>query len=130
MKLVKFFNWTDREFSWAWDGVTYVFPANESAMMEDWKAAHFAKHLIDRELHSEGLQVSDEKREEYLKKTVIDTDVTVNSAHEATMKILNKAGEPVGSEFTEPNDEPVEEAVTATELVPKSKAKKANAASS
>lgn len=100
MNIVKFLNWTDSDFTWSWNGVPYTFPKGESIMMEDWKAEHFSKHLIDRELHAEGLQVCDEKRAEYLKMTLIDTEVNVGSQGEADNLILNQRGEEVGSELS------------------------------
>ena len=50
VKAVKFRNFTDRDFSWSYDGVGYNFKAGSEVYMEDYKAEHFAKHLIDREL--------------------------------------------------------------------------------
>lgn len=47
---MKFRNFTDRDFSWSYNGVVYNFKAGSEVYMEDFKAQHFAKHLIDREL--------------------------------------------------------------------------------
>lgn len=38
-----------------WDGEDYTFKPGESRYMPDWKAAHFAKHLVNRELIKMGL---------------------------------------------------------------------------
>lgn len=52
--IVKFHNWTDQEFTGYWDKVPYHFAPGESSKMEDWKAEHFATHLTDQFLHSQG----------------------------------------------------------------------------
>lgn len=97
MKLVRFFNWTDRDFTWSWNSEPYTFRAGESLTLEDWKAEHFAGHLVDRELHREGLQVCDPKREDYMKRTLISTDVVVESEEKAKDAILNIKGDSIGS---------------------------------
>src|SRR3990167_5786600 len=52
VKAVKFKNYTERDFSWKFNGVEYHFKAGQEMYMEDFKAKHFAKHLVDRELTS------------------------------------------------------------------------------
>lgn len=49
VQVVTFHNWSDEEFTHAWNGVEHTFAPNESRKMEDWLAEHFAKHLADRE---------------------------------------------------------------------------------
>jgi len=100
MKLVKFFNWSDLDFVWSWNNEPYTFRSGESLMLEDWKAEHFAGHLVDRELHRQGLQVSDPKRQELLKKTLISTDVDVSSQAKAEDAILNRKGDDIGSDIS------------------------------
>ena len=39
-----------------WDGEPYTFQPGESRYMADWKAAHFAKHLVNRELLKKGME--------------------------------------------------------------------------
>lgn len=60
MKAVKFKNFTDEEFSWKHDGVPYTFAPGQEIFLEDFKAEHFAKHLVDREINKTG------KRTDYL----------------------------------------------------------------
>jgi len=67
-KAVLFTNYTNKDFTWTWGNVPYTFKAGQSVYMEDWKANHFAKHLIDRELQEQGRQVDDSKRKELLAK--------------------------------------------------------------
>ncbi|MFA7257588.1 MAG: hypothetical protein WC047_08450 [Kiritimatiellales bacterium] len=38
-----------------WDGEPYTFEAGEARYMADWKARHFAKHLVNRELVKKGM---------------------------------------------------------------------------
>jgi hypothetical protein len=51
MKAIKFKNWTDSEFEWKFNGIPHVFPAGMEIYMEEDKANHFAKHLVDREMN-------------------------------------------------------------------------------
>ena len=60
MKLAKFINYTDEIFAHPslgghdelcqWGREPYCFQPHSSQVMEDWKAAFFAKHLTNREL--------------------------------------------------------------------------------
>ena len=67
-KAILFKNYTEEDFTWAWGGDEYTFKAGQVTYLEDWKAKHFAKHLINRELHKMGRQVNDFMRESLLKK--------------------------------------------------------------
>jgi hypothetical protein len=51
MTAKKFRNFSKEDFTWKYDGIPYTFPAGQETYMEDFKADHFAKHLIDRELN-------------------------------------------------------------------------------
>lgn len=66
VKAIPFFNFTDKVFSWTWDGVPYTFEPMTSFLMEDWKAAHFAKHLVNHVLNMEGKSVADQLRGSYI----------------------------------------------------------------
>jgi len=70
IKAIPFFNFTDKAFSWWWDSVEYTFDPKQSYMMEDWKARHFAKHLVNHVLNLEGKSVADQSREGYLSKAL------------------------------------------------------------
>lgn len=50
----QFKNFSDTDFTWKFDGIEYTFPAGSVMFLEDFKAEHFAKHLIDRELTKAG----------------------------------------------------------------------------
>lgn len=60
MKAIKFCNFTDTDFTWNYDGIPYEFPAHAEIFLEDYKAEHFAKHLVDREMNAQGV-VTDNK---------------------------------------------------------------------
>ena len=83
MQIVKFFNITDKPFTWDWAKVPYTFKAGEVVMMEDWKAEHFATHLIDLILHAKGLQANDPERADLMKQIVIGTDIVSESQSKA-----------------------------------------------
>jgi len=55
VKSIVFKNFTDEEFVCSWDSVPYRFPAGKEMYVEDWKAAHFAKHLVDKVMHKKGM---------------------------------------------------------------------------
>lgn len=48
VKSVVFKNFDREEFVCSWDGTPYRFPPGKEMYVEDWKAEHFAKHLIDK----------------------------------------------------------------------------------
>lgn len=47
----KFRNFSTEDFSWKWDGVEHTFPAGQEMYLEEPRALHFAKHLVDREMN-------------------------------------------------------------------------------
>lgn len=51
VKSVVFKNFTDEEFVCSWDGVPYRFAPGKEMYVEDWKADHFAKHLVNRVMY-------------------------------------------------------------------------------
>lgn len=73
VKSVVFKNFTDEEFVCSWDAVPYRFPAGKEMYVEDWKAAHFAKHLVDRVMNKAGQITSNKlERDTLLKKALPD----------------------------------------------------------
>ena len=58
VKSVLFKNFTGEEFVCSWDGTPYRFPAGKEMYVEDWKAEHFAKHLVDRVMHKTGMIIT------------------------------------------------------------------------
>ena len=61
--------------------------------MEDWKADHFAKHLVDRELLMGGKMVNHSTRAELLKKCILKDEEVVVSDGKVAMELakLNKS---------------------------------------
>lgn len=51
MKAIKFKNFSEEDFTYSFDSIPYTFPAGTEMFLEDYKAEHFAKHLVDRELN-------------------------------------------------------------------------------
>ena len=64
MQAIQFTNWTTEDFTWKFDGIPYTFKAGQTIYLEDFKAKHFAKHLVDREMNKLGIVTDNPKREE------------------------------------------------------------------
>lgn len=58
MNAKRFKNPFDEDFTWKWDGVAYTFKAGKDTYLEDYKADHFASHLVDREMNKLGIVTS------------------------------------------------------------------------
>lgn len=88
---VNFTNWTKEDFAHTWDGVLYNFQAGSTMILEDWKAVHFAKHLINRELLKLEKRTDDRVlTEEMLAKTIqSQEDSEPKSQDEVNTEILN-----------------------------------------
>lgn len=56
MEAKKFKNFSKEDFSWKFDGVPYTFPAGKEIYLEEDKAVHFCKHLVDRELNRHNVE--------------------------------------------------------------------------
>lgn len=70
---VVFKNFTDKEFVCSWDGVPYRFPVGKEMYVEDWKADHFAKHLVNRVMNEKGMITSNMvERNEFMKQALPD----------------------------------------------------------
>lgn len=60
MQKARFKNWTDRPFTGYWNGKAKTYGPGEGATMPLYLAAHYAKHLANRELlrrHKDGTLV-------------------------------------------------------------------------
>jgi len=73
----KFKNFTQFEFTWKWDGTPHTFPAGMEIFLEDYKADHFAKHLVDVEMNRLGLLTNNMKRREELIALCFPTDEAI-----------------------------------------------------
>lgn len=58
MKQALFFNFTDKEFIGYWDGKAKKFKPGAKQYMEEWRARHYAKHLVNSVLIAEGKENS------------------------------------------------------------------------
>lgn len=68
---VIFKNFTNEDFVGHWDGVEYTFKAGQETYIELWKAMHFAKHLIDRELNKKNVLTNDKMARQALEKQAV-----------------------------------------------------------
>jgi len=78
VKSVVFKNFTNEEFVCSWDGVPYRFPAGKEMYVEDWKADHFAKHLVDRVMHKAGMITTNMVERNALLSQALPDGVTLN----------------------------------------------------
>lgn len=78
-----------------WDSVPDSFAPGASRYMEDWRAEHYAKHLINRELDRANKPISDIKlREDMLKLCVMDQSAAEVPASTVDMELMNKNATP------------------------------------
>jgi hypothetical protein len=79
VKSILFKNFTDQEFVCSWDSVPYRFPAGKEMYVEDWKAQHFAKHLVDRVMNQKGMITTNmNERTPLLKLAMPDEEAITN----------------------------------------------------
>lgn len=52
---LQFKNYTDTDFTHSFDSVPYTFKAGQTIYLEEFKAKHFAKHLVNRELNAKNI---------------------------------------------------------------------------
>lgn len=77
IKSVVFKNFTDEEFVCSWDGVPYRFPAGKEMYVEDWKAEHFAKHLVNRVMHKANMITTNMVERNVLLAQALPNEVTI-----------------------------------------------------
>jgi len=85
---VLFKNASTEEFVCSWDSVPYRFAAGKEMYVEDWKAAHFAKHWVDRELNKKGLITSNQvlRDEEIVKCLPTEEPISQDEAFDLNAK--------------------------------------------
>lgn len=71
MQTKTFVNFSNEEFIGYWDSVPYRIKPGQAVMFEDWKAEHFAKHLVDRELQKLGKEINDQSRQSFVDKCFV-----------------------------------------------------------
>lgn len=95
VKSVVFKNFDYEKFVCSWDSVPYTFPAGKEMYVEDWKAAHFAKHLVNKVMTRQGLIITNMmEREPLLRKALpdgieltVDEALDVNAREEVAEKV-------------------------------------------
>lgn len=91
MHAIKFKNFTNEDFAWKFDGVEYNFPAGQETFMEDFKAHHFAKHLVDRELNKVNIRTNDLGERAKLEAQCFPSDEVVTPAEALNLNEVKKA---------------------------------------
>ena len=77
MTAKKFKNFTEQIFVWKWDGIEHTFLAGMEIFLEDYKADHFAKHLVDQEMNRLHLLTNNALQREQLTALCFPTDEVV-----------------------------------------------------
>lgn len=100
VKSVVFKNFTNEEFVCSWDGVPYRFPPGKEMYVEDWKANHFAKHLVDKVLNKTNTITSNKLARDPLLAQALPEGITLTAdeafdlkAREEVKKIEEKTTE-------------------------------------
>ena len=91
---MKFTNFSNEDFTWKWDNIAYSFKAGSTVYMEDWKARHFAKHLVNRELQKENLLVSSPQRNKFLERALDAEGSEEIPVSKASTELMNKNNAP------------------------------------
>lgn len=78
VKSVVFKNFTKEEFVCSWDGTPYRFAPEKEMYVEDWKAEHFAKHLVDRVMHKAGQITSNKFERDLLLVQALPSEVVIS----------------------------------------------------
>lgn len=96
-KLVKFYNWTNEDFTGMWNKKPEYFKAGESKFMEAWRADHYATGLTNRELLRHGFEHDTSPKNpeqnmkfmEYYNKAYLKVDDAFRSDDEVRNEALN-----------------------------------------
>lgn len=98
VKSIVFKNFTNEEFVCSWDGTPYRFAPGKEMYVEDWKAAHFAKHLVDRVMHKSNMITTNMiERNKFLALALptevaisVDEALDLNARKEVATKVAEK----------------------------------------
>lgn len=108
MEAKQFINFTNEDFTWSYGGMAYTFKPNQPMFLENYKADHFAKHLIDRELNKMGVPTNNVAERAKLEKKCFPSDEVVTPLEalniEETKKVAKKKAKKVEVEFEELNE--------------------------
>ena len=100
-EIKNFKNFSNEDYIGMWDGVERLIKAGDSINLPGFLADHYAKHLVDREMFKEGLDMSiniEEARKPFLDKCFIGESITAPTELEAEIASLNQ---PVKEEVVE-----------------------------
>ena len=106
MEAKKWRNFTNEDFTWKYGGVSHTFKAGQEIYLEDFKAAHFTKHLVDKELNRLRIptnSVADRKRLEaqcYPEEDAVTPEVALN-LNERVKRGTKKVSEKVEEVFAD-----------------------------
>lgn len=95
MQTKLFVNFSNEDFTGYWDSTPYRIKSGQEILLEDWKADHFAKHLVDRELQKDGKQVNDQGRDSFIAKCfppMVENEEMADMPEET--KLLNQRKKP------------------------------------
>jgi len=83
-----FTNWTSEDFVGTWAGIGTTIKPGESIELPQYKAFHFCKHLVDREISKDGKVAVDsrEARSPYENKTIAEITAGMDSPALASIK--------------------------------------------
>lgn len=92
MQAITFTNFSTEDFTWKFDGIPYTFKAGQTIMLEDFKAHHFAKHLVDRELTREGVSTGNVTKRQEMELLCLTTPEVVTPVEmaEKTQEVKKK----------------------------------------
>ncbi len=100
----RFTNYTDEDFVCNWDGKPWKLKAGETIMLESHLAAHFAKHLIIRELNEEDIQTNSKVEVDKRIALCLGTElIEAESPEKLASKVMN-AGEDKTKEVVDLKD--------------------------
>lgn len=97
VKSVVFKNFSNEEFVCSWDGVAYRFAPGKEMYVEDWKADHFAKHLVNKVIYtmkgSKELILSDQVLRNKLLAQALPGGVTVTADEALDLNVREEVAE-------------------------------------
>lgn len=100
-----FTNWSNEDFIGVWSGAGTTIKAGATIELPEFKAYHYTKHFVDREMIKAGKEVLsgiDTEREPFEKKTMTLIDGTTESPALASLKAQIKAEMENGGKVAEP----------------------------
>ena len=102
---VKFRNFTKEDFTYSWDSIPFTFKAGQEIYLEEYKARHFAKHLVDLELNRLGKPTNNAAERDRLTRLCFVDEAPISTMEAMQIEEKNKALEskeaPISTE-TEP----------------------------